>query len=332
MYSTIYIENEVRSHSKVNSIIGRYPDARIVSCDSYSEVFNRSSQDFRLQKQLPSLILACKNQNHVLRAPEGYGVGSAHNYYFSTMLNCVYDCRYCFLQGMYRSAHHVVFVNFDDYWNAISATVEAHCNDDEVWFFSGYDCDSLAMEPVVGFADYFVKAFESHPNAMLELRTKSTQIRSMLSRRPLANVVTAFSMTPQEISSRLEHKVPTVSKRIEAMSNLQKQGWPLGLRFDPLIYQDEFKTAYRGLFDAIFNKLDSNLIHSVSVGAFRLPRSFYRKMVNLYPDDKFLSLPFESSSGMVSYPKNMENEMIDWCVESLAGYIDSDRIFRATIE
>ena len=35
------------------------------------------------------------------------------------MHNCIYDCRYCFLQGMYRSAHYVVFINYEDYQWAI---------------------------------------------------------------------------------------------------------------------------------------------------------------------------------------------------------------------
>ena len=30
------------------------------------------------------------------------------------MYNCIYDCRYCFLQGMYSSANFVLFVNFEE--------------------------------------------------------------------------------------------------------------------------------------------------------------------------------------------------------------------------
>ena len=96
-------------------MLARYADAEIILCDRYGEIFNPKSQNFRLQKQNPALILAQKHKGHVLPAPEGYGLGSEKNYYFSHMLNCVYDCRYCFLQGMYQSAHYVVFVNFEDF-------------------------------------------------------------------------------------------------------------------------------------------------------------------------------------------------------------------------
>ena len=331
MYQTIYIENGVRSLPKVERIVDRYPQARLVPCDSYTEVFNRNAQDFRLQKRRPALILAQKKMNHVLPAPSGYGVGSVHNYYFSTMLNCVYDCRYCFLQGMYRSANHVLFVNFDAFRKAIEATLDEHDDADEVHFFSGYDCDSLAMEPVAGLASYFIEAFERYHGAMLELRTKSTQIRSLLGRAPSSNVIVAFSLTPQEVSSELEDKVPSVKKRIEAMASLQSAGWKIGLRFDPMIYQGSYREAYGKLFEMVFGHLDHALIHSASVGAFRLPCGFHKKMANLYPDSKFLALPFDQSDGMVSYPRAIEREMLSWCINKLSQYIDSKKIYEATI-
>ena len=38
----------------------------------------------------------------------------------------------------------------------------------EPWFFSGYDCDSLALEPVTGFAASTLDLFEGLPGACLE--------------------------------------------------------------------------------------------------------------------------------------------------------------------
>lgn len=331
MYDTIYIEREVERHARAKAIAARFPEANIVRCDSYAEIFNRKKQDFRLQKANAALMLARKHGRHVLRAPDGYGFGGAHNYYFSTMLNCMYDCRYCFLQGMYRSAHHVVFVNYEDFADAIDEAVSKHAPDEEVWFYSGYDCDSLALEPVVEAAGYFVERLSARSNAVLELRTKSTQVRGLLGREAAPNVVVAFSLTPDEISRNLEHKVPNVRKRIEAMANLQEQGWKIGLRFDPLVYAKNFKEQYRSLFESLFDAVDALLVHSVSVGVFRLPKGFFRNMETLYPDDRFLSLPFELKNGMVSYPLTMENEMVQWCTTALERYVDKDRIYRATV-
>jgi len=115
MIETIYIEEAILQQPRVLDIVARFPQARKITCGRYGEVFNPKAQNFRLQKQQPALILAEKYKNFALPAPLGYGIGATRNYYFSHMLNCLYDCRYCFLQGMYQSANYVLFVNYEDF-------------------------------------------------------------------------------------------------------------------------------------------------------------------------------------------------------------------------
>ena len=153
MIDTIYIEEEISQHPRTQEILSRFPQAVTISCERYGEVFNRRAQNFRLQKRKPALILARKHDGFVLETPAGYGIGGQQNYYFSHMLNCVYDCRYCFLQGMYQSAHYIVFVNYEDFAKEIQ---HQSFQDGNTYFFSGYDCDSLALDQVTGFIDFFL--------------------------------------------------------------------------------------------------------------------------------------------------------------------------------
>ena len=264
MINTLYIEENIQHHPRTKLICDRFPKARKIICSRYGEVFNPKAQNFRLQKQQPALILAEKFQNFALEAPPGYGIGAQKNYYFSHMLNCLYDCRYCFLQGMFQSANYVLFVNYEDFQHEIKKICQASPNE-AIHFFSGYDCDSLALEPVTGFAAEFLPLFTDQPNAWLELRTKSTQVRSLLESSPLARWIVAFSFTPDEIARAIEHKAPSVQRRIDAMCKLQRQGWLLGLRFDPLIYQTGYQQQYRNLFEQVFSSLDLNRLHSVSL-------------------------------------------------------------------
>jgi len=324
MYTHIYIEEAVRDHPRTQAICARFPRATQVGCNRYGEVFNPKSQDFRLQKAQPALILAEKHGRPVLEAPPGYGLGGARNYYFSHMLNCLYDCRYCFLQGMYHSANLVLFVNYEAYTGEIRRLLQEDVR--PAWFFSGYDCDSLALEPVSGFAGHVLPFLADHPDARLELRTKSTQIRALLDHEPLDNVVTAFSFTPREIHRALEHRVPTVARRIAAMVRLQRAGWAVGVRFDPLIYQQGYREQYRALFDEVFAHLDTQRLHSVSLGAFRLPRDYFRTLVRLYPDAPLFAGPLRDNGVMVSYRADLEQEMTEYCLGELYRHVDADRI------
>ena len=326
MIDTIYVENAVVGHERAENMIKRFPDAACVTCDRYQEVFNPKAQNFRLQKKKPALILAKKFGATVLPAPEGYGIGGEHNYYFSHMLNCIYDCRYCFLQGMYRSAHYVVFVNYEHFFDGMAEKVKIHAGED-VWFFSGYDCDSLALEPVTGFVRELLAWLRRHPRAQVELRTKSTQIRSLFETAPLSNVVIAYSLTPDQTAATLEHKAPSVEKRLAALAELAERGWNVGLRFDPVLYELRYQDLYQRLFEDVFDRVPQNSIHSVTLGPFRMPKPYFRNVTRLYPDEALFAGPFESRDKMISYSKDCEQHMMSFCYDQLLRHTAADKIF-----
>lgn len=326
MIDTIYVEKAVIEHPRSKEIFARYPRARCIEIDQYGEVFNPKGQNFRLQKINPALILAQKHHSQALPAPEEYGIGSDNNYYFSHMLNCLYDCRYCFLQGMYRSANYVLFVNFEDFQTEITRIAASNPKQDS-WFFSGYDCDSLALEPVTHFAAEFLPFFSSLDGANLELRTKSTQIRSLLKTEPFEHCVVAFSISPTEIVDSVEAKTPSLQKRIEAMQKLQQHGWQVGLRFDPVIYQQDYQAQHRNMFEQTFTALNIERIHSVSLGTFRLPKVFFRSLQRLYPDEQLLQGPLETTQGMTGYSSDLETEMRQFCENEILEYFPTERFF-----
>ncbi len=322
----IYVEEDLFDHPRTRAILGRFKRATIIPCHHYGEIFNRKNQNFRLQKRRPSLILARKTQRWVMPAPDDYSIGAGENHYFSHMLNCPYDCRYCFLQGMYRSANYLLFVNFEDFGAEIERTTESA--KDPVHFFSGYDSDSLAYDGISGFLDYILPVFARlGDNAGLELRTKCARIEPLLAHAPLPNCIVAFSFTPEGMSQRLEHGVPALELRLRALSRLANAGWSIGLRLDPLIHAPDFQEQYRNLITNIFAHIPADAVHSVSLGAFRLPDGFHDQMAKLYPDEALFHKGLMRGNGMVSYPRALETELIDFCQEALSNHVPGDRIF-----
>ena len=327
--NTIYFEQHIRNHPRVQTILERSPSTIHIPIKRYSEIFNRSKQNFRLQKKNPSLILAQKFEHHILPAPQGYSIGGNENFYFSHILNCPYDCRYCFLQGMYRSAHYVLFVNYEDFQSAILNTLDATTGD--VYFFSGYDGDSLALESITGFAAEFIPFFEKHPRGWLELRTKSASIAPLLTREPIRNCIVALSFVPETIGRALDHKVPPLDQRIRAARKLVERGWCLGLRFDPMIYCENFREAYRDLILNIFSKINTKAVHSVSVGAFRMPRDYFHRVEKLYPYEPLFASPLVDRQGMVSYESALEKEMRQFLQTELTQHVPENVIFPCEI-
>ncbi len=329
MIETVYVEREVRNELQTQAVLGRMPKARVIGIERFGEILNPRRQDFRLQKQQPALILARKHGRKVLPAPDEYGIGVNRNFYFSHMLNCLYDCRYCFLQGMFRSAHYVHFVNWEDFVNEIDTELE-HAGDEQVAFYSGYDCDSLALDRLTGFADQALDAFATRPRGLLELRTKSVQVAALERREPIPNCVVAMSFTPQAVSSQLEPGVPAVERRLKVLRGLAERGWQVGLRLDPLIWSSTFRLDYGELLEQLCDELPTDSIHSVSVGVFRMPKPFLKNLTRLYPDDSFLAQEFSQRAEGLGYPEELEAEMVDWIEERLRARLPEDRIFHCT--
>jgi spore photoproduct lyase len=140
-------------------------------------------------------------------------------------------------------------------------------------------------------------------------------------------VVVAFSFTPEPVSRQLEHKVPALDKRIAAMRELADRGWRIGLRFDPVIYEPGFEKHYDELFAGIFSRVDSGSIHSATLGAFRMPREFHRRIATIYPDEPLYAMPLAEHDGLLGYPARIESRMLDYCRARLNDYLPAEKLF-----
>ncbi len=324
MIDTIYVEAAITGHPRALSIIHRFPKARVIECTSYQEVFNRRQQNFRVQKTHPALILAHKSKPRLHPVPEGQHLGATHNYYFSHLLNCPFDCRYCFLQGMFASANYVLFVNYEDFVTEIADVCATHSG--PVHLFSGYDCDSLALEPLSNFAAHFVAALAEIDNAVLELRTKSTQIRSLLKTSPNPGTIVAMSLAPESVAANLEHGAPPLGERLRAMRRVQDHGFKVGLRFDPIIPISDAASVFRHFFAQVFAEINSSSVHSVTLGGFRLPKAFAKRMVRLYPNEALFAGPRDELNGTLIYRGDVGDNTVAIARNELARYISADKI------
>ena len=120
-FSHIYVEEEIAEHPRVKQILARFMKAEIVYIRHYKDVFCRRRQDYEEQHHAQNLILAKKTGSLIYQgAPVCQNFGNTYFYYTSCMMNCIYDCEYCYLKGMYPSANIVIFVNIEDTWKNLT--------------------------------------------------------------------------------------------------------------------------------------------------------------------------------------------------------------------
>ena len=341
---TIYLEQSVRHHPRAAAIIKRFNNPCVIECDNYREIFNPKRNNFRLQKNHPALIIARKENDWVQPSP--YGIGGKHNFYFSHMLNCMYDCSYCFLQAMYSSAHYVIFINYEDFFTAIEKQVQQvqelnggngerryehqakqeKAKSEESFFFSGYDCDSLAYEPTSKFVAEALPFFAKQPNSWLELRTKSLQVKTLLQQTAIPNCIVAFSMAPDAVARQYEKGTPTPSKRLLAMKKLAQRDWKIGARLDPLIWHDKWQESYSELIEQLAAAVPNKAMHSITLGTLRFPRSMAATMSRHYPTAPFLVNKMITTDSALQMQKAAHDEMIEFCRSRLSQNYDDAKI------
>ena len=324
--TTFYVESEALSYKKTKEILDQYKDKQVIIIDKYSEIFNRNNQNFKKQKLEKSFILAIKKNGFVQKNPEYCASCLKENYYFSTSLNCIFDCEYCFLQGMYMSAYILLFVNIDDFKKEIDLKLENQKS--KTMFFAGYDNDCLALDNITKFSKDFIPWFELKKNTYLELRTKSSNISELKKLKPSLNTIISFTLSPETIQKQYEKWSCSLKKRIKALNTLQSLNWLVAIRIEPIIYSNDYVDIYSNFFAFLKKEIDFSKVENIYFGVFKIPKLFLKKMKKLHPYSKLLhrNLYLEKHDQM-TYKKEILEEIEKFILEKCVDLIWSKKVF-----
>lgn len=327
-FTHIYIEKRVQNHPRTEEILARFPKAQRIVIDHYKDVFNRRGQDASCQHHSQSLILARKEDHFFYEgAPVCQDFGNTNFYYCSTMMNCVFDCSYCYLKGMYPSGHMVIFVNLEDYFFELEQILAKK----PMYLCVSYDADLLAMENLVGYAKLWADFAANHENLKIEIRTKSAGT-SMWNLPRLTNVIYAFTISPQRMIDLYENGTPSAKARISCALLGIKQGFLVRLCFDPMLYLPTWKEDYKKLleeFDAAFLEcgLSMRQLTDVSVGTFRISQDYMKKLRHVKPAAPAVQFPYVNLGGVYQYPERLRKEMEDYLITELEKRMDKEKIY-----
>lgn len=327
-FSHVYIEEGAETFPLTKRILERLSHATRVSISNYKDVFARSGQNFQLQKQSPKLILACKKDNHIYRGSmASQDFGYRNFYYNSLLLNCVYNCDYCYLQGMYPSGNMVVFVNEEDFYRATRVAIRDRPFPEEpLYLCISYDTDLLAYESVVPYTSRFIEFTRANKDLVIEIRTKSANWRALETIEPSERCILAWTLSPPEVASQYEKLTPSPSLRIQAIKQCLERGWPVRLCFDPVLKIRNWESVYRSFFDDVFKHLPAAKIRDVSLGVFRMNADYFKRMKKQRTDSDILYYPFENSQSFVSYPTEERLEIVETLKAKLMDYLPSEKI------
>lgn len=316
------IENE-----RTQRIIGKLPSARVIVIENYMDIYGRYGQDQREQSNSPSLILAERKAEYLYKgAPVCQSFGNENFYYTSGMIGCLYDCEYCYLKGKYHSANIVIFVNLEDTFRE----VEKLLAEKPLYLCISYDTDLMAMESITGYVNDwvdFVQNINSKHSLQIEIRTKSGRTDLWEKWSPNDRIIFAYTISPQEVIEKYEHRTASLTKRIQAAKQAIDGGFSVRLCFDPMIYVKDWQKEYGLMWKKIVEEIEINKIKDFSIGSFRISSEYMKTMKRVMHDSAVVQFPFINQGGVYQYPEDIRHEMEEFMVNQISETIGREKIF-----
>lgn len=306
MFEQIFYEQEVALHPATIKLKERFSKVPQVSIENVDDIFGRVRKPYLHKRDSLNLFIGKKRGTLLKEAPPAYGQSGDPHYYFIHAYNCIYECSYCYLQGHFNSPDIVLFVNHDEIGEEIKRIAKETPQNQTPWFHAGEFSDSLALSHLTGELPYYFDLFKSLPQAKLELRTKSANIKELLSLNPLKNIITSFSLSPEKKVKKHDLKTAPLKARLLAIKELAKHGHPIGIHLDPIIYDEDILEEYNQLLSDLFKVLSQESLQYISLGVVRFTKDVFNQMKKNYPDEELLKAEFiKSFDNKIRYPRPM---------------------------
>ncbi len=323
-FSHIYIEKKVLNNSITKSIIKKFKKSKIIIIEDYKNIFSGFDQNFTIQKNSQKLILAEKKENFIYKGSKMcHDFDNSAFYYTNNIINCLYDCKYCYLGGMYPSSNIVIFVNLEDYFTELD---ELSNNHESIYLSLGYDTDYPLFEFIYPFIKKWINRILDLKNINVEIRTKSNILHKILPQKISENIIPAWTINPQNIISKYELKTPNLEERFKSIKKAQNYGWKVRLSIDPIILEEDFESSYSLLIEKIFNNLNPNLIRDISIGLFRIS-NVYLKNMKKHSNSPIAFDDYKINYGIASYDLNEKEKAINFVIDEFKKYYKKEKIF-----
>lgn len=322
-FSHIYVEKDALNYKLTEEILLKF-NSKIIEIENYKEFFSKNNQNFPLQKLSQKIILAVKKDKFLYEgAKVCESFGNENFYYISNVLNCIYDCEYCYLQGVYSSGNIVIFVNIDDMFGEVEEILKYQ----SMYICISYDTDLMALEGIAGMVKKWYEFLKVHNNLKVELRTKSGNISLLKELEVNHNLIVAWTLSPKSFIKKSEKGTVSLAGRVKSAKILVEKGWNVRICFDPVIKMENFETEYGKLVESVFSEINPKDLLDISIGTFRISKEYLKRMRKNRDGSALLNYPFYCKNGVYSYEEEETKKMLEFMKRKVLEYVEEKKIF-----
>jgi spore photoproduct lyase len=184
------------------------------------------------------------------------------------LTGCGMYCRYCVLQAYLENQAQVVYENIPDLEKEISKKMSQWKG--VVRFGTGEFGDSLYLEDGFHLSERIAAILEPFAHAIVEFKTKSTNVAGLAKIKDPRKVVVGFSMNTPAMIALHERNTAPLEARLRAAQQCLDMGFWVAFHFDPIIYYSRWKQEYPEVVRKIFDYVKApGRIAWWSMGGFR---------------------------------------------------------------
>ena len=265
----VFVSREALEYSVTHDILKRLAlpyqveddlnrgDESIVSSEKENFSFDKSTLRLLVNKGA-SLKKCPGTPDHICCGYKIFHIGT----------NCPMDCSYCILQSYFNQPGLRVFVNIAEQLDEATACIKA--NPQDIFRIgTGEFTDSLALDYLTGFSGLILQAFSAFSNVVIEFKTKTTNIKKIISLPFRDRIILSWSLNSPQICATEEKGSSSLVNRLKQARFCQDAGFITSFHFDPLIIHDKWKEHYKRTIELMNKYLDLNKIIWISLGSFR---------------------------------------------------------------
>lgn len=253
-------------------------------------------------------------------------------YVLRSVHNCPFECSYCFLQNYLTDGATKIVDDIDTLMQEVNEKIS-----NESWRLFRIGTwelgDSLALEKETGQAARLIREFSGLNNALLELKTKSDCVDSILPLEHNGKTVVSWSLNTDYVIKAEEHRTAPLQNRLEAMKKALQAGYLIGLHFDPMIFYKGWEEDYDDLVQQVFEAASPDRIAWISVGSLRFNPEMKKKIENNYPGSRLTCAEMVSGDdAKVRYVKPLRVSMYRRLHNELRKYLSDDNLVYLCME
>ena len=173
---------------------------------------------------------------------------------------------------------------------------------------TGQSSDSLLLGDDYGTLSALKDFAKSHPDVVVELKTKSARTDWIKSDIP-RNIISTWSVNAETPAMKEEHLTATPKARIQAARACSEAGHLVGFHIHPMVHFEGWQKEYSDLVMALCDNIDPKNVVMVGIGTLTFTKQNLRTLRESGRPTRVTQMPLAPIAGKFSYDLETKTKM-----------------------